>query len=55
MRNDVSKHESIDFGSDHLNELAKKIIDMFETLDAKEQEKVLWMIQGYSLGQKKDG
>lgn len=54
MKN-VKKHSATDFGNEHLNELAKKIIEMFETLDEKQQEQVLWMIQGYNLGQKKDG
>lgn len=46
---------NIDFGNEHLNETAKKILELFGKLDEKEQEKALWMIQGYSLGQKKDG
>ncbi len=43
-----------DFGSEHLNELAKKVIELFDTLDPKDQEKVLWMIQGYNLAQKEE-
>ena len=53
MANSVNQHES-NFGNEHLNRLAKKIIEMFETLDAKEQEQVLWMIQGYNLAQKEE-
>ena len=54
--NNVEQHiANVDFGSKHLNETAKKILELFAKLDEKEQEKALWMIQGYSLGQKKDG
>ena len=54
MEKAVDKQLGNDFGSEHLNELAKQVISLFNTLDSKDRKKVLWMLQGYNLGQEKD-
>ncbi len=43
--------ETYNFGSEHLNEMADHIFDLFKDFTPKEQEQVLWMLQGYNLAQ----
>lgn len=49
--NHADEHK-INFNSYQLDDTAKKILELFNQLDEKQQERALWMIQGYNLGQK---
>ena len=49
--NHADEHKFV-FDSFQLDDTAKKILELFNKLDEKQQERALWMIQGYNLGQK---
>lgn len=45
-----AEEHRLNLDSIQLDEGAKKVLELFNQLDDRQQERALWMIQGYNLG-----